>query len=1164
MVRQTTSKGRKKKEKISSSDSDIPQERNRSVVEGVSFTPRRSTRKTRSQVVMLHTPTPSQYDSDSDDDGSIIEVEPLRKKARKKKDDDDDYVPDERQIQDDQEDEDDLIELENECEEGNGEHASSSSSSSSSEEENKRKRKKKQNENSTENEKKRKKKLENSTTSAPAIRFDPFVYMYNPANPAQITNAERHKLFIEKLLSNTLSHQTSDINLNDEDIISDVSGDESIKNKRKDAKKKGSMSSKVKYTPLEEQVIKLKREYPSVILFVEVGYKFMLFGDDALHANKTLGLVVFNKGNFQCACIPTHRLSYHLRRMVLAGYKCGVVRQTETAAIKADNAKSKSAQPFMRELTSMYTTSTLIGEDIGDMDEGIFSHLVIIYETIIDAGNRTAEICLVCVDVTTGHVLYEKPFYDQSSRQELETRLCKIQPVEILLPRSVSKETERVVREVTCRTNVSPRIDFYQCDRDKKAIEQYLRDFFLNYAEDDESLSQDQMDHSSEKQQLEHILSLSQSLRICFYKMIEYLKDFKLAHLLKLPNMRYHSFENIGAMNLNSITLKNLEILQNSTDGSIRGSLYYIMDRTRTKFGARLLKSWITHPLTDVTKIQQRLDAIDTIHSHCSCVDKMIDIMKGLPDLERILMKIFYNKISAQEFLKALTAFQRIFENIPEESLWKAELKKGSLLYQIFEEIPLDLLSFIKAFLDSFSHQAAKDGVKSALFIKQSISNDTNLVTGSICGYIASYYSFIKEAKKRLDQELEYVRKLFKKPNMTYKTYKNFKYVIEIPIAASKNAPKDWIKLGQTKTLVRYHTKSIIEQVKIIELNEDKLEIESHKAWIGLLKQFSTKYSSLKKCIDQFAILDCLNSLAEVSIGQGYVKPIFVDDREGRVLEIVNGRHPIIETILSDRDYVPNSVTMNNGKRIYICTGPNMAGKSSFIRQVSLIVLMAQIGCYVPAESCRLSVCDSIFTRMGACDNITRGQSTFFVELAETSEILHHATQKSLVLLDEIGRGTSTYDGYSIAHAILTKLIELGCFTLFVTHYPLLTHLENTFSCVSNFHMDYSAPTGSANSNQSNSNDIMLGEKGIKFLYKLVPGAAEKSYGINVARLAGIPSSVIELADNKSKQEEEKMRQRVSEYSFMKMLETMGRAANNREELKKCQILIQQLSPLFH
>jgi DNA mismatch repair protein MSH3 len=993
------------------------------------------------------------------------------------------------------------------------------------------------------------------------FQFDPRVYMYSPGTKVAIEDEQKHKWFVRKLLAHSLKDSTEE-----EEVAADADGDHgsdeeettskkkkktNSKSKKKATPKKTSSSSKPKYTPLEQQVLKIKKEYPGVCLFVEVGYRFKLYGDDALNASKVLGIIAYSASNFMCASIPTQRLSYHLRRMINAGYKCGVVRQQETAALKAAATdSSKKSAPFSRDLENMYSASTLIGEDIGELDENPCSHLMVLHEK---SNDKNVEISIVAVDVSTGDVFYDGPFTDTQMRRELETRLCKIQPVELLIPDTVTKETERIIREGSYRQHQSaPRIEKVKTlSIESDQMKQKLAKFWRG-TEDDEDEDMDSEQDDSEE--LKSFLLLHDDVLQCFYHLIHFLKDFKLASILTLSSSKLQSLDNMGKMNLNSITLKNLEILQNSVDGSVRGTLYSILDRSRTKFGGRQLKKWIAHPLANIVDIKDRLDVIQEIHdSDATCLQTMLDLMHNLPDLEKTIMRIHYQRVTPKEFLRSLLAFQKIFENIPKESEWKSELQEGGLLYRTFAKIPTHLLEFVQSFTDSFSHKAAEDGVKSALFIKQS-------KTGKF-PEIAEYYKQVQDAKKKIDGELIRAQKKLEKPNLKYKlNWKNYKYVLEVPVAVAKNAPKEWMKLGQTKALVRYTTPLIEEQVKIIALYEDKLDIESAKAWKELLKQFSEGYNSLKLLIEQIAVLDCLNSLAEVSKMPGYTKADYVPDEEERVLEIREGRHPILETIMTDSEFVPNGIEMSYSKdRVYVLTGPNMAGKSVFMKTISLIVLMAQIGCYVPADHCRMSVFDQIFTRMGASDDISRGHSTFFVELSEASEILHNATKKSLVLLDEIGRGTSTYDGYAIAHAILTRLIEkVHSFTLFVTHYPLITHLERVHKCVSNYHMAFSSLE------DDNEEQGEIGEKNIKFLYKLSAGVAEKSYGINVAKLAGIHPDIIERAQTISKESEQKTQMRITENNFTQLMKLLEEnTTNNKQVIIDCQEAILQLSPLF-
>jgi len=368
-----------------------------------------------------------------------------------------------------------------------------------------------------------------------------------------------------------------------------------------------------------------------------------------------------------------------------------------------------------------------------------------------------------------------------------------------------------------------------------------------------------------------------------------------------------------------------------------------------------------------------------------------------------------------------------------------------------------------------------------------------------------------------LDDHLKDVKHKIEIPGLKYiHMQKSSEYLIEVPVGKVKKVPASWLKISGTKAVSRYHSPFVIEKLKQLVLHRENLDTVCQQAWLSFLGEFGAHYITFREVVQRIAVLDCLCSLASLARNPSYTKPVFSEKRQ---LIIKDGRHPIVEATMADR-YVPNSTVMEDqNERCMIITGPNMGGKSSYIRQIALIIVMAQIGSYVPASEAILSPFDAVYTRMGAQDDISVGQSTFFVELQETSDILKMATPRSLVILDELGRGTSTHDGVAIAYATLQFLVEkLGCFSLFVTHYPLLAQLEKTYpKAVVNYHMSFLEETDE---------DCEIPK--VTFLYKVTKGAAKNSYGLNVAKIAGIPPSILKEAANKS----EELKNTISQGAF--------------------------------
>ncbi|XP_021111368.1 DNA mismatch repair protein Msh3 isoform X6 [Heterocephalus glaber] len=763
--------------------------------------------------------------------------------------------------------------------------------------------------------------------------------------------------------------------------------------------------SKSVYTPLELQYLEVKQQHPDAVLCVECGYKYRFFGEDAEIAARELNIYCHLDHSFMTASIPTHRLFVHVRRLVAKGYKVGVVKQTETAALKAVGDSRSS--PFARKLTALYTKSTLIGEDVSPLsklDDGAVGvdevttdasagYLLCICEDKDSAkGKRKGSVFIgvVAVQPATGELLLDA-FQDTALRLELETRLCSLQLAELLLPERLSESTEALVRRAAAS---GLRDDRIRVERMDNVYFEYSHAFQVVT----EFYTKDPVDVRG-SQSFSGIINLEKPVICCLAAIIRYLKEFNLEKILSKPEHFWGSathrkptqtapprkvqmsaerllsgvealsastrgsptdgpcskecarnFKQLSSemelMTMNGTTLRNLEILQNQTDGKSKGSLLWVLDHTHTAFGRRLLRKWVTHPLLRLSEINARLCAVsEVLGSESSVFAQIESLLQKLPDMERGLGSIYHRK-----------------------------------------------------------------------------------------------------------------------------------FMIEVKNSAVSCIPPDWVKVGRS---------------------------------------FGEHYHSLCKAVRHLATIDCIFSLAKVAKQGDYCRPMVKEERK---IIIKNGRHPVIDVLLGEQDqYVPNSTRLSeDSERVMIVTGPNMGGKSSYIKQVALITLMAQVGSYVPAEEATVGIVDGIYTRMGAADSIYQGRSTFMEELTDTAEIIRKATPRSLVILDELGRGTSTHDGIAIAYATLEYFIrDVKSLTLFVTHYPPLCELERSYpGQVGNYHMGFlvTKDEGQAGPGKEEVPDF------VTFLYQITRGVAARSYGLNVAKLADVPGEVLKKAAHKSKE----------------------------------------------
>ncbi|XP_043769446.1 DNA mismatch repair protein Msh3 isoform X1 [Cervus elaphus] len=864
------------------------------------------------------------------------------------------------------------------------------------------------------------------------------------------------------------------------------------------------------YTPLELQYLEMKQQQKDAILCVECGYKYRFFGEDAEIAARELNIYCHLDHNFMTASIPTHRLFVHVRRLVAKGYKVGVVKQTETAALKAIGDNKSSL--FSRKLTALYTKSTLIGEDVNPLvklDDAVnvdevmtdtsTSYLLCICENkenIKDKKKGSVSIGVVGVQPATGEVVFDS-FQDSASRSELETRILCLQPAELLLPSDLSGQTEMLIHRVTA---VSVRDDRIRVERMKNVYFEYSHAF----QEVTEFYAKDVVD-IKDSQSFSDIINLEKPVICSLAAIIRYLKEFNLEKVLSKPkNFKQLSGE-MEFMTINGTTLRNLEILQNQTDMKTKGSLFWVLDHTKTSFGRRKLKKWVTQPLLKLREINARLDAVsEVLHSESSVFGQIENHLRKLPDIERGLCSIYHKKCSTQEFfliVKTLYHLKSEFQALIPAVNSHVE---SELLQTFILEIP-ELLSPVEHYLKILNEQAAKIGDKTELFKDLS---DFPL--------IKKRKDEIQDVTHKIQTHLQEIRKILKNPSAQYVTVSGQEFMIEVKNSAVSCIPADWIKVGSTKAVSRFHSPFIVENYRHLNQLREQLVLDCSAEWLAFLESFSEHYHALCKAVHHLATVDCIFSLAKVAKQGGYCRPTLQEERK---ILIKNGRHPVIDVLLGEQDqFVPNSTDLSgDSERVMIITGPNMGGKSSYIKQVALITVMAQIGSYVPAEEATIGIVDGIFTRMGAADNIYKGQSTFMEELTDTAEIIRKATPQSLVILDELGRGTSTHDGIAIAYATLEHFIrDVKSLTLFVTHYPPVCELEKSYSQqVGNYHMGFLVNEDESKQDAGEEDQV---PDSVTFLYQITRGIAARSYGLNVAKLADVPGEILKKAASKSKE----------------------------------------------
>jgi DNA mismatch repair protein MSH3 len=808
---------------------------------------------------------------------------------------------------------------------------------------------------------------------------------------------------------------------------------------------------------------------------------------------------------FASASIPVHRLPVHAKRLVVAGHKVGVVRQIETAALK--KAGDNRNTPFIRKLTNLYTKGTYI-DDVEGLDQATDAptggapasgYLLCITETKSKGWgtDEKVDVGILAVQPATGDVIYDN-FEDGFMRSEIETRMLHISPCEFLIVGDLTKASEKLIQHLSgSSTNVfGDKIRVERVERSKTIAAESYSHVAQFYAGKMKAHDNSENDRASNL--LEKVLRLPESVTICLSAMIKHMTEYGLEHVFDLTKY-FQSFSARSHMLLNGNTLTSLELYHNQTDHTEKGSLFWTLDRTQTRFGQRLLRKWVGRPLIDKRQLEERISAVEELKEKNQTVN--VDRLKSLlmkvkSDLERSLIRIYYGKCTRPESLTVLQTMQRIANEFAHIKSLADVGFKSSMINEAIANLPAIGDSVI-GFLDKINLEAAKRDDKYEFFRENEESED-----------ISDHKLGIASVEQDLEVHRPVAAEKIRKKNVNYVTVAGIEYLIEVSNTDLKHVPASWSKISGTKKVSRFHTPEVIRMIRERDQHKESLAAACDVAFANFLAEIAAHYQSFRDCVSSLATLDCLLSLATVAAQPGYAKPEYSDTNE---INIIEGRHPMVEQLLSDA-YIPNDTDLSSSAtRALLLTGPNMGGKSSYVRQVALICIMAQIGSYVPASSARLGTLDAVFTRMGAQDNMLAGESTFMVELSETADILKQATPRSLVILDELGRGTSTHDGVAIAHAVLEYVVrEVKCLMLFITHYQTLAAVERGFGNgeLRNFHMGFREE----------------GEEDVTFLYQITPGVAHRSYGLNVARLARVPKAVLEVAAVKSREMEDEVR----------------------------------------
>jgi DNA mismatch repair protein MutS len=790
----------------------------------------------------------------------------------------------------------------------------------------------------------------------------------------------------------------------------------------------------VALTPMMQQYLEVKESCKDCILFFRLGDFYEMFFDDARTASKELELVLtgrdcgLEKRADMCG-IPYHAADSYISRLVNKGFKVAICEQLEDPS----QAKGIVKRGVIRVITpGTFTDSAFLEEKRNNYLVSLFLE-----------GDRFS---LCSADISTGEFNCTESLFEQSV---ILDEISKFSPRELLVQDSI---------DVKLLGMIKLRFDL--------SVTELTDDFY----EGDIALLESQFKNME-------TTSLSQPIIRCSGSMLRYIKDTQKVSLPHIDEFNLYSIVEYLSIDINS--RRNLELTETLRDKTRKGSLLWVLDRTSTSMGARRLRSWIEQPLVSRKKIEGRLDAIEENTGSLSLHYDLIENLKEIYDIERIVGRISSKSVNAKE----LISLKKSIEKIP---AIKASLSNFKSRLYVSMNGEIDDLADVHQILQNSITDNPGLSAKEGNIIKEGFSQEVDdLRNAKTKG--KEWISALESSER----EISGIKSLKIGFN------KVFGYYIEITKSNFSKVPEGrYIRKQTLANAERYITPELKEmEDKILGAEEKLLNLE-YKLFTEVRDEIEQHIYRMKHTAKIISEIDCLCSLTTVALENGYVKPLL---NEAGVIDIREGRHPVVEKMISSGGFVSNDTYLDSREQqLMLITGPNMAGKSTYMRQVALISIIAQIGCFVPAKHANLSICDRIFTRIGASDDLAAGKSTFMVEMWEVSNILHNATPKSLVLLDEVGRGTSTYDGLSIAWAVIEHICtdrKIRCKTLFATHYHELTKLEGTIDGVVNYRVAV----------REIKNEII-------FLHKIVRGGTDQSYGIEVAKLAGLPMKVINRA----------------------------------------------------
>lgn len=784
------------------------------------------------------------------------------------------------------------------------------------------------------------------------------------------------------------------------------------------------------------QYKRIKNENRDSVLFFRLGDFYEMFEDDAREVSRILNLTLTRRHNIPMCGIPYHAADNYIGRLLKAGKKIAICEQV--------SLPEKGKGIADRKVVEIITPGTVIQDNYLEKDHDNY---------LIAIGKNRDFLSLTGIDLSSGD-FFCTALGTEETAEELKKELNRLHPRELIIQESLLEEDPLISRIISENSGIMvnrfPDWMFDQQTSYRMLTGQFRTGNLKAFGLTEESPA---------------IFTAG--------ALLEYVADTSKVLLRHVAGIRYYRRDDY--VGIDESTQKNLELVKNQFDGSSRYTLFEVLDYTRTAAGARQLKRWVLHPLKDIVIIKKRQDRVEHLYHNQLLLSELREILRQVLDLQRLTAKVAMEKAHGKDLLSVKNTL-------------------GSCL---------EITALLESHAILLPEWTRKSGIPEAVqtvfaLIEKSIKEDASVVLTE-GGIIRSGYNdeldrlrqLKHNSRKILEQYVEDEKKQTGIPNLRIKFNKIIGYYLEVTKSNSKLVPEHFIRRQQLVNGDRFTTERLGElESDINNASEKIIEIEK-TLFLEIRQQVQKHIDNLQAVSGYLTDLDCFQSLAQAATVHGYVKPQLHAKQE---LSVRAGRHPVVECHIAAGNFVPNSIDLSgNGKSFALITGPNMAGKSTYLRQTALIVLMAQIGSFVPADEAHIGMVDQIFCRVGASDNLARGESTFLVEMNETAYILRNAGTSSLVIMDEVGRGTGTNDGLSIAWAVCEELLERKIKTLFATHYHELTQLQH--KNIENLSMD----------TKENRDEII-------FLKRVKKGSAANSYGIHVARLAGLPDKVVEKA----------------------------------------------------